>query len=137
VLLLERDLSQPDRIVGELLQPGGYLMLKKLGLESCTENIDAVKVRCSSCISSSLFLIYAAATAARIALRVEALDILSASENFTEGARGLALAQGRGCSDLTLVSPSVVFVVCEGAWLCHHQGRQPRASEVSHRRLQR
>ena len=29
VLLLERDLSQPDRIVGELLQPGGYLALKK------------------------------------------------------------------------------------------------------------
>jgi squalene monooxygenase len=44
VLLLERDLSQPDRIVGELLQPGGYLMLKKLGLEACTDNIDAVKV---------------------------------------------------------------------------------------------
>jgi hypothetical protein len=46
VLLLERDLSQPDRIVGELLQPGGYLVLKKLGLASCTENIDAVKVSC-------------------------------------------------------------------------------------------
>jgi hypothetical protein len=45
VLLLERDLSQPDRIVGELLQPGGYLVLKKLGLEDCTDNIDAVKVR--------------------------------------------------------------------------------------------
>jgi squalene monooxygenase len=44
VLLLERDLSQPDRIVGELLQPGGYLMLKRLGLESCTEGIDSVKV---------------------------------------------------------------------------------------------
>lgn len=44
MLLLERDFSQPDRIVGELLQPGGYLVLKKLGLESCTENIDAVKV---------------------------------------------------------------------------------------------
>jgi hypothetical protein len=44
VLLLERDLTQPDRIVGELLQPGGYLVLKKLGLEECTENIDAVKV---------------------------------------------------------------------------------------------
>lgn len=29
VLLLERDLAQPDRIVGELLQPGGYLALKK------------------------------------------------------------------------------------------------------------
>jgi squalene monooxygenase len=44
VLVLERDLSQPDRIVGELLQPGGYLMLKKLGLESAVDEIDAVKV---------------------------------------------------------------------------------------------
>lgn len=33
VLLLERDLSQPDRIVGELLQPGGINALKALGLE--------------------------------------------------------------------------------------------------------
>ena len=44
VLMLERDLSQPDRIVGELLQPGGYLMLKRLGLAECTEGIDAQKV---------------------------------------------------------------------------------------------
>ncbi|GLI67912.1 hypothetical protein VaNZ11_012238 [Volvox africanus] len=44
VLLLERDLSQPDRIVGELLQPGGYLMLKRLGLESCVDGIDSIKV---------------------------------------------------------------------------------------------
>jgi hypothetical protein len=44
VLLLERDFSQPDRIVGELLQPGGYLMLKKLGLEDTTDGIDSVKV---------------------------------------------------------------------------------------------
>ncbi|KAK9830165.1 hypothetical protein WJX72_010091 [[Myrmecia] bisecta] len=44
VLLLERDLRQPHRIVGELLQPGGYLMLKKLGLAGCTEGIDAQKV---------------------------------------------------------------------------------------------
>ena len=33
VLIVERDLSEPDRIVGELLQPGGYLALKKLGLQ--------------------------------------------------------------------------------------------------------
>lgn len=45
ILLLERDLSQPDRIVGELLQPGGYLKLKELGLEQCVDNIDAVHVR--------------------------------------------------------------------------------------------
>lgn len=33
VHVIERDLSQPDRIVGELLQPGGYLKLIELGLE--------------------------------------------------------------------------------------------------------
>lgn len=32
VLLLERDLSEPNRIVGELLQPGGVEALEKLGL---------------------------------------------------------------------------------------------------------
>ncbi len=45
MLLLERDLTQPDRIVGELLQPGGYLMLKRLGLHECTTEIDSQKVR--------------------------------------------------------------------------------------------
>ena len=58
VLLLERDLSQPDRIVGELLQPGGYLMLKRLGLAHVLDNIDAQKVRlqakcCWSCMHMS------------------------------------------------------------------------------------
>jgi squalene monooxygenase len=32
VLVVERDLSKPDRIVGELLQPGGVAALEKLGL---------------------------------------------------------------------------------------------------------
>lgn len=45
VLLLERDLSPPDRIVGELLQPGGCLALGKLGLRSCLDGIEAVEVR--------------------------------------------------------------------------------------------
>ena len=31
--VIERDLSLQDRIVGELLQPGGYLKLIELGLE--------------------------------------------------------------------------------------------------------
>ena len=43
VLLLERDLSEPVRIVGELLQPGGYLKLKELGLAHCVDDIDAQK----------------------------------------------------------------------------------------------
>ncbi|CAI9115730.1 OLC1v1016716C1 [Oldenlandia corymbosa var. corymbosa] len=44
VLVIERDLSEQDRIVGELLQPGGYLKLMELGLEDCVEGIDAQRV---------------------------------------------------------------------------------------------
>ncbi|KAJ1394792.1 Squalene epoxidase [Sesbania bispinosa] len=44
VRLIEKDLREPDRIVGELLQPGGYLKLIELGLEDCLEQIDAQKV---------------------------------------------------------------------------------------------
>ncbi|KAH7848009.1 hypothetical protein Vadar_032759 [Vaccinium darrowii] len=44
ILVIERDLTQPDRIVGELLQPGGYLKLIELGLEDCLEGIDAQRV---------------------------------------------------------------------------------------------
>ncbi|KAK2498793.1 hypothetical protein MC885_007578 [Smutsia gigantea] len=33
VTVIERDLKEPDRIVGEFLQPGGYHVLKDLGLE--------------------------------------------------------------------------------------------------------
>lgn len=44
VLLLERWMTEPDRIVGELLQPGGCAALEKLGLGECLEGIDAIKV---------------------------------------------------------------------------------------------
>jgi squalene monooxygenase len=44
VIVLERSLREPDRIVGELLQPGGVQALEKLGLRDCLEEIDAVKV---------------------------------------------------------------------------------------------
>ncbi|KAF8635148.1 hypothetical protein AX15_000526 [Amanita polypyramis BW_CC] len=42
IALLERSLAEPDRIVGELLQPGGVMALRTLGLESCLENMDAI-----------------------------------------------------------------------------------------------
>ncbi|KAI1828683.1 squalene epoxidase [Xylaria intraflava] len=42
VILLERWMKEPNRIVGELLQPGGYQSLQRLGLEHCVENIDAI-----------------------------------------------------------------------------------------------
>nr|ANG59902.1 squalene epoxidase 1 [Alisma plantago-aquatica subsp. orientale] len=44
VRVIERDLTEPDRIVGELLQPGGYLKLIELGLEDCVQEIDAQRV---------------------------------------------------------------------------------------------
>ena len=44
VILLERWLSEPNRIVGELLQPGGVQALEKLGLRDCLDGIDAIKV---------------------------------------------------------------------------------------------
>lgn len=41
VTVVERDLKEPDRIVGELLQPGGYRALQALGLEASVEGLDA------------------------------------------------------------------------------------------------
>jgi len=45
VILLERSMKQPDRIVGELLQPGGVFALEKLGLKDCLADIDAIPVQ--------------------------------------------------------------------------------------------
>lgn len=42
VILLEKSLKEPDRIVGELLQPGGVQALRELGLEHCMSGIDAI-----------------------------------------------------------------------------------------------
>ena len=42
IALLERSLAEPDRIVGELLQPGGVMALRRLGLESCLEGMGAI-----------------------------------------------------------------------------------------------
>ncbi|KAK9464031.1 squalene epoxidase-domain-containing protein [Lipomyces oligophaga] len=42
ILLIERDWAEPDRIVGELLQPGGVKSLEKLGLRDCLDGIDAI-----------------------------------------------------------------------------------------------
>ena len=45
VTLIERDLSEQDRIVGELLQPGGIRALERLGLDECAkDNIDSIHV---------------------------------------------------------------------------------------------
>ncbi|KAF7985796.1 hypothetical protein HWV62_433 [Athelia sp. TMB] len=45
IALLERALAEPDRIVGELLQPGGVAALTALGMRGCLDGIGAVPVR--------------------------------------------------------------------------------------------
>ncbi|KAG2240200.1 hypothetical protein Bca52824_090961 [Brassica carinata] len=43
VHVIERDMREPVRMMGECMQPGGRLLLSKLGLEDCLEGIDAQK----------------------------------------------------------------------------------------------
>ncbi|CAH8355898.1 unnamed protein product [Eruca vesicaria subsp. sativa] len=43
VHVIERDMSEPVRMMGEFMQPGGRLMLANLGLQDCLEEIDAQK----------------------------------------------------------------------------------------------
>ncbi|KAI1142999.1 SE-domain-containing protein [Hypoxylon sp. FL0543] len=42
VILLERWMKEPNRIVGELMQPGGVNSLRKLGLGHCIDDIDGI-----------------------------------------------------------------------------------------------
>ncbi|EGW30897.1 squalene monooxygenase [Spathaspora passalidarum NRRL Y-27907] len=42
VLIVERDWSKPDRIVGELMQPGGIKALRELGMIQAINNIEAI-----------------------------------------------------------------------------------------------
>ncbi|CAH8320559.1 unnamed protein product, partial [Eruca vesicaria subsp. sativa] len=41
VHVIERDLKEPQRFMGELMQAGGRLKLAQLGLEDCLKEIDA------------------------------------------------------------------------------------------------
>lgn len=54
VILLERWMKEPDRIVGELLQPGGLAALKQLGLGHCVEGIDAIPCKGYNVIFNSI-----------------------------------------------------------------------------------
>lgn len=46
VMLLEKSLKEPDRIVGELLQPGGVSALEKLGLRGALYDTPLVVLSC-------------------------------------------------------------------------------------------
>ena len=44
VAIIERDLNEPDRIVGELLQPGGVEQLLKLGMAEALDGFDGQEI---------------------------------------------------------------------------------------------
>ena len=44
VAVVDRDLSEQDRIVGELLQPGGVTKLQEMGLNQALKGFDAQSV---------------------------------------------------------------------------------------------
>lgn len=44
VLIIEREWAQPDRIIGELMQPGGVRALRSLGMVQSINNIGAIPV---------------------------------------------------------------------------------------------
>ncbi|KAE8664653.1 Squalene epoxidase 2 [Hibiscus syriacus] len=44
VRVIERDLNEPNRVMGEVLMPGGYLKLIELGLQDCVDEIDAQRI---------------------------------------------------------------------------------------------
>ncbi|CAH2044276.1 unnamed protein product [Thlaspi arvense] len=44
VHVIERDVREPERMMGEIMQPGGRFLLAKLGLQDCLEGIDEQKV---------------------------------------------------------------------------------------------
>lgn len=44
VVVIERDLSEPEKIIGELLQPGGVQKLKELGYANIFEGLDSPEI---------------------------------------------------------------------------------------------
>lgn len=45
VLIIERDWNEPNRIVGELMQPGGLRALEKLGMIDCVNDIELIETK--------------------------------------------------------------------------------------------
>lgn len=44
VVVIERDLSEPEKIIGELLQPGGVQKLKELGYQNLFDGLDSIEI---------------------------------------------------------------------------------------------
>ena len=111
VLVIERDLAQPDRIVGELLQPGGYLALERLGLAQCCEDIDAQKA--SPFCSWMLLYIWCSVQHYAKCLPSGAMEAVSSSQST-------AFVKLPWCG-------------CAGFWVLYVQGRTGGEGVLSHR----
>lgn len=56
VLVIERDMSEPNRIVGEFLQPGGFLSMKRLEIEGIVYHAIQKVFGSSQCHLFQIFL---------------------------------------------------------------------------------
>ena len=110
VLVVERDLSEPDRIVGELLQPGGVRALKELGLLHTVDEIDAQKVYGYAIFRDNK------QTCIKYAEEQEEQEEKVAGRSFHNGRFVQRLREAAGsCSNVTLVEGTVRnFVDAEG-----------------------
>eukprot|EP00117_Sycon_ciliatum_P045024 scpid52497/ scgid2857/ Squalene monooxygenase; Squalene epoxidase len=96
VLLIERDWSQPDRIVGELLQPGGFRALKRLGLQ---ESLDG-----SDCHRTHGYVVHNRESSQKV-------DLLYPSDDHTgETIEGRAFHHGRFVTGLRRLSKAEQLV---------------------------
>lgn len=58
VTVIERDLKEPDRIVGELLQPGGLEVLGRLGLKGVCHKKNLLNFKLLKWKSALLLLVF-------------------------------------------------------------------------------
>ncbi|CAL9775579.1 unnamed protein product [Musa acuminata subsp. burmannicoides] len=77
VHVIERDLAEPDTIVGEILQPGGCLNLLELGLEDCVDEIDAQRVLG--------YVLYKNGRSAKLSIALEKYHVDVAARSFHHG----------------------------------------------------
>lgn len=141
--MIERDLSEPDRIVGELLQPGGYLKLLELGIEGKDKFISEL-CRCFVVNDMVIYLDRGFTCPIRILTRTGIVELLNRVESwcFFFVYLSVSALSSRICYNMT--SWELIYRLRGGnrcsasVWLCTFQERETHSlslplGEVSHR----
>lgn len=107
VTIIERDLNEPDRIVGELLQPGGVGYLRELGLEACLQGIDA-----QDAVGYTIFF---GGKEVRLPYPKDKRGVFLRGSSFHHGAFIMSLRRAAGgCNNVTMVQGTVKSLIETG-----------------------